>query len=93
MVPGSSRAGIRGRFAGGWRVAVEAPPEKGRANDALEALLAEVLGLPRSAVAICVGHGQARKQVEIAGLDLAEVEERLAAAAASAAARRRPASD
>lgn len=78
VVPGSSRTAILGRFGEGWRLAVAAPPEKGRANAAVESLLAEALDVPRSAVTVVVGHGQARKQVEIEGLDAAEVDRRLA---------------
>ncbi len=81
VVPGSSRAAILGRFGEGWRLAVTAPPEKGKANTAVEVLLATALDLPRSAVTVVVGHGQPRKQVEIDGLDSAEIDRRLTIAA------------
>jgi len=55
------------------KVRVRAQPIEGRANAALEALLAEVLGLPKSAVSIAKG-GQSRlKQVRVEGLDEAEL--------------------
>jgi uncharacterized protein YggU (UPF0235/DUF167 family) len=41
------------------------------------ALLAEALGVPRSAVRIVHGRGSRRKLVEVAGLDEREGEERL----------------
>ena len=58
----------------GWtgerlRVKVAAAPEKGRANAALEAFLAERLGLPRKAVRVVVGHTAALKVVEVDGIE------------------------
>jgi uncharacterized protein len=53
---------------------VAAPPERGRANAALVALLSEMLGVPRSAVRIVAGHAARRKIVEVDGLDAAAVE-------------------
>jgi uncharacterized protein YggU (UPF0235/DUF167 family) len=59
------------------KVRVRAQPIEGRANAALEALLADVLGLPKSAVAVAKG-GQSRlKQVRVEGLDEAELRARL----------------
>ena len=57
-----------------------APPERGRANAAVVELVAGVLGLPRSAVAVVSGHGSRRKVVEVQGLTDAEVDARLASA-------------
>jgi uncharacterized protein (TIGR00251 family) len=87
VVPGSSRTAVVGRFGEGWRIAVSAPPEKGRANAALEILLAEVLALPRADVTVVSGHGQPRKQVEITGLEREEIDARLEAAASRTRAR------
>ena len=39
---------LAGRHGDGWKVRVAAPPERGRANDAVLDLLAERLGLPRA---------------------------------------------
>jgi uncharacterized protein YggU (UPF0235/DUF167 family) len=79
VVPGSSRSALLGRFANGWRVAVTAPPEAGKANRAVEELLASALGLPRASIAVVAGHGSQRKTIEIAGLDADEVDRRLSA--------------
>ena len=43
--PGSKRDGIIGERAGALRVAVTAAPEKGKANVAIQSVLAEALGL------------------------------------------------
>ena len=61
-------------------VALAAPPADGAANDALLRLLADVLGVPRSAVAIVRGAASRRKVVEVQGVPEADVVTRLAAA-------------
>jgi uncharacterized protein YggU (UPF0235/DUF167 family) len=87
-VPRASRDEIVGWLDGALKIRVAAPPEDGRANAALEAVLAGVLGLPKRAVRVAAGHGSARKRVEIEGLDRLEVERRLAAAGISGVASR-----
>jgi uncharacterized protein (TIGR00251 family) len=59
------------------RVRVTAPPADGRANVALERLLAERLGIPRTAVHIVVGRSSRQKIVEIDGLDEVQIRSRL----------------
>ena len=75
--PGSGASAIVGRHGDGWKRRVTAPPEGGRANDAVLRLLADVLALPRSSVSLVSGHGGREKIVELAGLDRAETERRL----------------
>ena len=79
--PGASRAGIVGRHGEAWKVRVAAPPEDGRANDAVVALLAEALALPRRDVDIVSGHASRDKVVSVAGIGPDEVARRLEAAA------------
>jgi uncharacterized protein YggU (UPF0235/DUF167 family) len=79
--PGASRSELAGRHGGGWKARVAVPPERGRANRALEELLADALGVPRAAVSVVAGHGSRRKLVEVEGLDAAEADRRLEAAA------------
>ncbi len=46
---------------------VRTVPEKGKANAALEALLAKVLGVPKSAVSVIAGGTSRLKSVQVAG--------------------------
>ena len=59
---------------------VGAPPERGKANEAVLALLAEVLAVPRSSVALVSGGGSRDKIVELAGIKPDEIDRRLAVA-------------
>jgi len=61
-------------------VRVAAPPEGGRANDAVLDLLARELSLPRRSLSIVSGHTAREKVVQMAGIDGAETERRLEAA-------------
>jgi uncharacterized protein len=79
-VPRAARDEIVGWLDGALKVRIAAPPQDGRANAALEALLAAALGLRKSAVRVAAGHGSARKRVEIDGVERAELERRLAVA-------------
>jgi uncharacterized protein len=49
------------------KIAVTAPPEAGKANDALLKLLAKSLRLPRTAFSIALGASDRRKLVDVAG--------------------------
>jgi len=60
-----------------WKLAVTAPPVEGRANQACIELVAERLGIPRSAVRIARGHSGRKKILEIEGLPIGEIERRL----------------
>lgn len=66
-----------GRHGEAWKVRVAAPPEGGRANEAVVRLLADTLGLPRRDVAIVAGHGARDKVVTLIGIDAEELEARL----------------
>ena len=69
-----------GRHGEAWKLRVAAAPEGGRANDAVVRLLAERLGLSRRSITLISGHGKPHKIVELAGIDAAEAERRLARA-------------
>lgn len=77
VVPGASRSAIAGWLGDALKVRVSAPPERGKANAALEAMLARVLGLAPERVRIVAGHGSTRKVVAIDGLSDTEVRARL----------------
>jgi uncharacterized protein len=78
--PGAARTELVGRHGDGWRARVAAPPERGKANRALEELLADVLDVKRSRVAVVAGQTSRRKIVEVQGLEAPEVVRRLEAA-------------
>jgi uncharacterized protein (TIGR00251 family) len=81
VVPGARRPGVVGRHGAAWKIKVTAPPEDGRANQAMLGLLADTLRLPRRAISIVSGHGSRDKVVACDGLTAAEIEARLRTAA------------
>ena len=78
--PGSAKPGIVGRHGDAWKLRVAAPPEHGKANDAVVDLLAETLDLPRASVTLVSGGSSRNKIVELTGVEPAEIERRLATA-------------
>ena len=76
--PGARRAGVQGEQNGALKVAVTAPPEDGRANQALVEVLREALGLKRSQLELLSGQTSRDKRFLIRGLTRAELEQRLA---------------
>lgn len=58
-------------------VHVTAPPDKGRANAALIALLAGQLDVPRSSISLEAGDRSRLKRLRIARADTAEIEQML----------------
>jgi uncharacterized protein (TIGR00251 family) len=82
--PGAARAEVVGRHGDAWKVRVVAPPEQGKANDAVVRLLADTLGLARRDVVLLSGHAARDKVVSLSGIGDDEAELRLASAAGSA---------
>ena len=77
VAPGASRSAVVGRHGDGWKVRVAAAPERGRANEALLDLLTETLSVPRAGVRVVSGAASRDKIVELAGIDPAEIDDRL----------------
>jgi hypothetical protein len=75
--PGAARTELVGRHGDGWKARVAAPPERGRANEALLRLLVSVLEVPAGVVRVVAGQRGRAKVVEIDVLDPQEVEARL----------------
>ncbi|MFP4176421.1 MAG: DUF167 domain-containing protein [Planctomycetota bacterium] len=63
VTPGASQNAVRGEHAGRMKVAVTAPPEGGKANDALTDLLARKLDVSKSNITILSGHRSQEKEV------------------------------
>ncbi|MBI5765225.1 MAG: DUF167 domain-containing protein [Planctomycetes bacterium] len=68
-VPGASRTRIVGPLGEELKIQVAEPPEKGRANAAIESLLAVTLGLSKGSVRVISGHSNPRKRVRIEGVN------------------------
>ena len=69
VIPRSAQSEITGQTADGTlKIKIAAPPEKGKANEALCAFLARHYGVPRAAVTILSGHAAALKLVRVEGL-------------------------
>jgi len=58
-------------------VRVAAPPERGRANEALVGLLASVLDVPAGSIRVVGGQRGRTKVIEVDSLDPRKVEHRL----------------
>ena len=66
-VPGASREALAGVLGDRLKVRVAEPPEGGRANAAICALVARTLGLRPRQVAVQAGHASAEKTLRIDG--------------------------
>ncbi len=73
VVPGGSRNEIVGLHGDRLRVKVAAPPEDGKANKAVVALLADALHIPKGALRIVRGAATPLKTIEVSGLAAADV--------------------
>ncbi len=78
VVPGASRSRVVGILDGALKVAVAAPPEKGKANKALIKILAETFELPKNRVSIEQGQSSHHKIVLLHGADAGQVRALLA---------------
>ncbi|MBI4500379.1 MAG: DUF167 domain-containing protein [Gemmatimonadetes bacterium] len=75
--PRASRTEVAGMHGDAVKIRLAAPPVDGAANEELIRLLADKLGVPRSAVSIAAGRSGRRKTVEVEGIDRATLEARL----------------
>jgi uncharacterized protein (TIGR00251 family) len=76
--PNARRAGVQGERNGALKVAVTAPPEDGRANEALVEVLRDELGLRRSQIELIAGQTSRDKRFLIRDLGRDELAARLA---------------
>lgn len=77
VVPGASRDRIAGPLGDALKIQVSAPPEKGKANAAVIALLSRALAIPSKQIRVTHGETSPRKTLRIAGLDAVIVLTRL----------------
>lgn len=73
VVPRASRSAVVGLHDGSLKVALDAPPVDGAANEALVKLLAKLLGVPRRAVTLVRGHSSRKKTLSVEGVCAADV--------------------
>ena len=87
--PRARRAGLAGfRADGKLVVAVTAPPEDGRANEAVAEVLGESLGVRTGDVAIVRGQRSRTKLIEVTGLAEPELKRRIERALSGASGER-----
>lgn len=77
--PGARVAGVAGIHGDRLKIAIDAPPVDGKANDALLRFLASALARPRSHLEIHAGATHRDKCVKVAAADAPDVALRLAA--------------
>jgi len=77
VVPNASRTKLAGLLGDRLKLSVSAPPENGKANDAVCQLLAKTFGLPVRQIEVTAGHTQPTKTLRIEGLSLEEALEKL----------------
>ncbi len=76
--PGARRSGITGEHDGMLKVSVTAPPDKGKANEAIVEVLAAALSLSRSQIELLSGQTARTKQFLVRGVAIEELAKRIA---------------
>ncbi len=77
--PGARKNAVLGGHGGALKVAVTAPPEAGRANDAIVELLRKHLNLKRSQIELIAGPTSRDKKFLIRGFSKSDLEAKLSA--------------
>jgi uncharacterized protein (TIGR00251 family) len=72
--PGAKKAAVVGEHGGALKIAVQAPPLAGRANDALIEALRDTLGLKRSQIELISGQTTRNKKFLIRSMTRVELE-------------------
>jgi uncharacterized protein (TIGR00251 family) len=79
VVPRASRCEPAGFQDNALKLRIMAPPVEGKANEACIALLAELLGVKKTRVAIISGHASRTKTVAVEGVKATEIAALIAA--------------
>ncbi len=77
VIPRSSRDCVAGWLGDTLKVCVKAPAEQGKANKAVERIIADALGVSNKNALIIKGKTSTRKVIEITGIDATEINQRL----------------
>jgi uncharacterized protein len=83
--PRSAKEGIVGVHGAALKIKVSAPPADGRANAAVEKLLARTLGVARSDVAVVSGQSSRHKRIRVGRMTPAAVADAVALVLSSGA--------
>ena len=65
VVPNSHKNSIEEFQDNIWKVRIQAPADKGKANEELIKFLSSLLGLPKNEIRILSGHSSRLKKIEI----------------------------
>lgn len=76
--PGARQTAVVGEHDGELKIAVSAPPDKGKANEAIATVLADTFDLPKSAVALLSGVTSKKKKFLLGGLSIKDAEQIIA---------------
>ena len=76
-MPGSSRSKVDGWLGEFLKIRVTAKPQKGEANEALVALMSDILRVPKKNISISSGASSSKKVLKIRGLSQSEISSRL----------------
>lgn len=71
--PGAGRGAVAGRYGDALHVRVAPPPADGRANDAVVALVADLLDVAPSRIELVSGHKSRQKRLRVTGVKLGAV--------------------
>jgi hypothetical protein len=80
VVAGASKSRVSGWLGEALKITVSAAPEKGKANKAVEAVICEALDIPIGSARIISGRHSPQKTVEIDGLSLQDIRQKLSGA-------------
>ncbi|RME03264.1 MAG: YggU family protein [Planctomycetota bacterium] len=75
--PSGGKNAIAGIHGEKLKISLQAPPEKGKANQALLRLLRQILGLPTSQMQILQGKHSRQKTILLEGLNPQHVQQKL----------------
>ena len=77
VIPNASRDEVMGWYGDALKLKTRVPPEDGKANKAICALLEKYLGLPKRSVTVLRGQTNQNKTLRIEGLDGEALAQRL----------------
>lgn len=75
--PGARKTGVLGLVGDAIKLGVSAPPEDGRANEALVEMVADLLGVRKSGVSLVSGKTSRGKRFRVVGISTTEAVSRI----------------